>query len=167
MFDEGFDGKEFGREIVTAVRGYVDGALMRALQSRDEQIADLIARVRELGTLQKASNVEYMIDGAREASWKTVRPWETVAALKRQSESLAAAARELIQKDVRRGGDGKLRDTAAILGDECETILLFTNWQDDACTLYAEFRLSLPMAEKDFDSRFYAELLTDESWAAT
>ncbi len=33
---EGFDGAEFGREIVTAVRGYVDGALMRALQTRDE-----------------------------------------------------------------------------------------------------------------------------------
>ncbi len=55
-----FDGEAFGREIVTAVRGYVDGALMRALQTRDEQIADLTARVRELETLQKASNVEYI-----------------------------------------------------------------------------------------------------------
>ncbi len=51
---EGFDGAEFGREID------VDGALMRALQTRDEQIADLTARVRELETLQKASNVEYI-----------------------------------------------------------------------------------------------------------
>ncbi len=59
MFDDGFDGKEFGREIVTAVRGYVDGALMRALQTRDDQIADLTARVREL-EMQKASNVEYI-----------------------------------------------------------------------------------------------------------
>jgi hypothetical protein len=51
--------------------------------------------------------------------------------------AFAAARRNLIEQDKARGGDGRLRDCEASLGDDLKTILLFCNYGDDSRTLCA------------------------------
>ncbi len=83
-----------------------------------------------------------------------MRPWQTVSLLQRQADSLAAAVRELVQKDRHRGGDGTLRDLVVSFAEEDQTVLVFTDWADDARTLVAAFELALPLTEESFHLEF-------------
>ena len=71
----------------------------------------------------------------------------------------AAAVDDLREQDKRRGGDGKLRDVEVSLADDHRKLLLYSDWSDDAATLVSSLMLPEPVAEEDFDSAFYVELI--------
>ena len=49
--------------------------------------------------------------------------------------AFAAAANDLAERDRRRGGDGKLRDVMVSLADDRKTVIVYSNWSDDARTM--------------------------------
>ncbi len=75
------------------------------------------------------------------------------------ANSFAAVRLDLIEQDKARGGDGRLRDCEAALGDDHETILLFTDYGDDARTLMTTFALPGRIREEDFNAQHYRDLL--------
>ena len=74
--------------------------------------------------------------------------------------AFAAAANDLAERDRRRGGDGKLRDVMVSLADDRKTVIVYSNWSDDARTMVASFTLPEPLpAGEKFNAAFYEKML--------
>jgi hypothetical protein len=71
----------------------------------------------------------------------------------------ALAVERLREQQRQRGGSGRLKDTAAFLGDDGITVTMYANYNDDEHTVYSSFKLPKAIAEKDFDATFYRKLL--------
>ena len=60
-----------------------------------------------------------------------------------------ACWRELQQRDLERGGDGKLRHTAITLTEQRCLIVVHADYHDDDLRMSAGFRLSEPLPDDD------------------